>query len=306
MDDEDALRLPDSPDPGASSSVARINELVTELVTRSRPAPRSILRRLRAEPYDAVVVALANAAQRQTQWNLYARVVYMLARVGGSDALRKLETEATRMPAFSGQTVRALAMVGGDEADAVLLRLLASRRAALRRSVALVLARRRSVRAVAPLFSSARLKSGRPDPGIVVALRTMGRSARLIEMLFEDPTLDASARVHIIETIESMPRELGRVDARRVLNRLARTAPDANQGAIAEADKLYWDRKTLLRPSERLPDATLLRPASGVGPMSSDRLLRPADGEPDTAQPDRREGMLGGILRRLKEAFDGG
>jgi HEAT repeat protein len=262
-------------------------------------------RSLRREPYGAVVSALEAAAKRQVAWNAYARVANMLGRLGGGAALSALEREALGVSAYRIHAVRALADSRDPEAVEALFRLFAEGRASVRRAAAMALAERKPARAAETMLRFLRSHRGGARAPVLRAVRALGKPHELIEMLMADETIGVAARVDALETIETHRREIGRVRVERVFERLARARAAGVASVAREAADLYRARRTLLRPSERAPGETLVRPARGVGHVPTDRLLRPATGADDAETGPRAEGLVSGILRRLKEAFDG-
>lgn len=300
---------PASPDGGGSEPAARVEAIVADLVMRESPASQAIYRRLSREPRDLVVGALSAAAQRQTEWNRYARVVNMLGKLDDPEALGVLRNEIGRKSTFAIHAVRAIGRMTVEGAEDALWDVVKSGRAAHRRAAAESLARRRVGRVVGPLCRLARRRGSRtPDQSLVRALRSMGRPHDLFVYLLTDTKMDTPARVEAMEDLEALQRHLNwrRLNVMNLLEGFAQNPRCPWREAAEQAADLYYARRTLLRPSERSPSDTLVRPASGPDRTPAERLVRPVS-EAVTADPSETErpGFLQSVLRKLRDALDG-
>lgn len=285
---------------------ARINAIIADLVSRLTPAPRRIRRLLSREPTDLVVQSLAAAAQAETRWNRYVRIANMLGYLDNGPAQEVLKAQAARKDRLAVHAVRALGRMSGAGVEDALWTLVGARRMAVRRAAAVALARRRTGRIVAPLCRYARrTRSGIPDRALVDALKSMGRVRDLLAYLLTDDTIKALERVQAIEDLEAMRREFGRINAERILARDAEDPRCAWRRQARETLDLYRAKRTLLRPADRLDSDTLLRPAHGPDQTPSEMLLRPSETAetPDTPPPE--EGVIQGVLHRLRDLLDG-
>jgi hypothetical protein len=305
---------PDPPptDEAKPASAERIEALLADLVLHEQPRGLYVYRRLAREPLEVVIPAIVSAAQRQTEWHRYARVVNLLGRFDDPRVLSALETEATRKNPFAVHAARALARMSVEGVEPVLFRLLTHKHVMIRRAAAKGLARRRVGRAVAPLCRLARRRrTGRPDSALIEALRSMGSVRDLFVYLLTDDSIDVRERVQAMIDLEEMHREFGRVNVMRILER-EYADPRCKWGAQAmEAADLYYARRTLLRPSERQGNENLVRPASGPDRTPVEMLVRPSEAEAAGAsagsatEAGAAENAVQRVFRWIRDALDG-
>ncbi len=290
----------------ASAVEARVRAIVSDLVSRPVPAARRIRGALAREPRDTVIRALASAASAEKRWNRYVRVVNMLGSLDDTHALVALRGEASRKDGLAVHAVHALGRMAVAGVEDALWECLRARYVAVRRAAAMALARRRTGRVVAPLCRYARRagKAG-PDRTFVAALKSMGSVRDLFTYLLTDDTITVHDRVEAIEHLEAMRREFGRFNSERILTMYAENPDCAWSAAAGETLDLYMAKRTLLRPSDRLADDTLLRPAHGPDRTPAEMLLRPHDGVENPEPPASRSGFFQTVVQRLRDLLDG-
>lgn len=225
--------------------------------------------------------------------------------------MQALSAEVLEKGRYPGLAIRALDLAGTVETVDALLDLLDRARRPLMRRAARALARKRIGRAIGPICRHARLRNGELDKLTVAVLRMYGRPHQLLDSILTSTGLPLPGRLEAILAVEAIPRLLGRMDVQRFLDRYADEVGAGSRDEARALARMYRDKTTLLRPSERAADKTLVRPARSPDRTPSERLLIPAGGaqaqEADGSldAETERPGALARIWATLKDVLDG-
>jgi len=284
---------------GDASAEAR--RLIAGL-SQAKPQAISHWRRLLlALPPSVTVPELSAALERATTWVEYQRVVRLLARIGKPDALGVVAQQIRTNRRWSGIAIRALQIAGGEDQMRLLIEILpqSRRRVALR--IAAALARRKYLPGILPICRHRLIYSGGNNGLLRQALEGYGPPHRLPAQIADDPSLTSEAAVETIVALKEAG-VLGRRDVQAELDRRAASLADERARIVA---RMYRERTTLLRPSDRAPDETLLRPASAANRTPTDQLLAPSSVAEADDQAEPRAGWLGRVWDAVKDALDG-
>ena len=284
---------------GDASAEAR--RLIAGLLQANPHSINHWRRLILALPPSVAVRELSAALQRATTWVEYQRVACLLARIGGPDALEVLAQQIRTNRRWSGIAVRALQLAGGEDQMRLLIELLpqSRRRVALR--IAAALARRKYLPGILPICRHRLIYNGGNNGLLRQALEGYGPPHRLPAEIADDPSLTLEAAVETIVALKEAG-VLRRLDVQAELDRHAASLADERAQIVA---RRYRECTTLLRPSDRAPDDTLLRPASGADRTPTDQLLTPSSAAEADEEAKPRAGWLSRAWDAVKDALDG-
>ncbi len=291
---------------GSTDLTAEARRRIAGLVQAEPGSVRTWRRRVLALPPEVAVPELAAALERHATWVEYQRVAYTLARIGSERALAVLESDIRDDHRYAGLAIRAMELAGSPQCLNALTDLLATRKRRLLRRIAMALARAKYVPALLSILRHEYLHRASMAACLHELLVQFGRPQVLVPMVLADERLAPEETVETLLALETVPRYLGRTNARMLLDRYVQRASGQRSDRASAVAKMYRDRTTLLRPSEKADDITLLRPASGADRTPTERLLTPSSTEATVDQEATSSpGLLGRIWNAVKEALDG-
>jgi len=256
-------------------------------------------------PTDVAARVLQSALAVSHNFREYQRLAFALAKLPCSEARETLAAQIRENHPYASVAVRALEYGGTPECLDKLVELIGAAPKRLKRAIARALARRRYAPGLPVICHHAYFRNKQPDPFIVHALTLFGRPAAILNLLIEDFRLDAETVAATIVALEALPPVLRRLKVLPALRRMAEEETRVPRERVQAICASYFNRTTLLRPSEREASSTLLRPASGPVQRETETLLRPSSENDLREEPEEPRPWWSRLAGRIRDLLDG-